>query len=90
MQIKMEGTYTICNSGHKRNLEISSLCPICKYKERPKSGYHTEKKVHTHIADNVWECGYCKFIGEVDPDPEDLHQREEAEDYIKAHFPIYF
>ena len=28
--------------------------------------------------------------GEVAPDPEDQDQRDKAEDYIKAHFPIYF
>lgn len=35
-------------------------------------------------------CNHCSGSGEVDPDPEDLHQREEAEEDIKAHFPIYF
>lgn len=35
-------------------------------------------------------CGHCKGTGEVTPDPDDLHQREEAEEYIRAHFPIYF
>ena len=35
-------------------------------------------------------CEVCKGAGEVDPDSDDLHQREEAEEDIKAHFPIYF
>lgn len=35
-------------------------------------------------------CNHCNGLGEVDPDPENLHQREEAEEDIRAHFPIYF
>jgi len=37
-----------------------------------------------------WGCKTCDGEGKVDPDPDDLHQQEEAEEYIKAHFPIYF
>ncbi|MFA5232106.1 MAG: hypothetical protein WC410_00260 [Candidatus Paceibacterota bacterium] len=35
-------------------------------------------------------CRICNGTGKVDPDPDDLHQQEEAEDDIRAHFPIYF
>ena len=35
-------------------------------------------------------CNHCGGSGEVAPDPEDQDQRDKAEDYIKAHFPIYF
>ena len=36
------------------------------------------------------DCPTCEGTGNVDPDPEDLHQQEKAEESIKAHFPIYF
>ena len=35
-------------------------------------------------------CKTCQGTGQVDPDPDDLHEQEEAEEDIKAHFPIYF
>lgn len=35
-------------------------------------------------------CETCGGSGEVEPDPEDEHQREEAEQDIRVHFPIYF
>ena len=35
-------------------------------------------------------CNHCGGSGEVAPDPDDQDQRDKAEDYIKAHFPIYF
>jgi len=35
-------------------------------------------------------CKACTGSGQVDPDPDDLHEQEEAEEDIKAHFPIYF
>ncbi len=35
-------------------------------------------------------CKVCQGTGQVDPDPDDLHEQEEAEEDIKAHFPIYF
>lgn len=35
-------------------------------------------------------CKVCKGLGQVDPDPDDVHEQEEAEECIKAHFPIYF
>lgn len=36
------------------------------------------------------DCEQCKGQGQVDPDPEDDLQQEEAEEAISAHFPIYF
>lgn len=39
---------------------------------------------------NEHDCETCGGTGQVDPDSDDLHQQEEAEEYIKAHFPIYF
>lgn len=36
------------------------------------------------------DCRICNGTGKVDPDPDDLHQQEEAEDDIRVHFPIYF
>ncbi len=35
-------------------------------------------------------CGNCSGTGRVNPDPDDLHQQEEAEEDIRIHFPIYF
>ena len=64
-----------------------------------------EEKIHQYILAgdkrDCWECDgtgeaggkYCKACngsGQVDPDPDDLHEQEEAEEDIKAHFPIYF
>ncbi len=40
-------------------------------------------------GENIY-CKKCKGLGQVDPDPDDLHEQEEAEQDIKAHFPIYF
>ena len=36
------------------------------------------------------DCPACEGTGQVDPDPDDLHQQEEAEEHIKMRFPIYF
>lgn len=36
------------------------------------------------------QCKHCGGSGRVNPDPDDLHQQEEAEEYIRTHFPIYF
>lgn len=35
-------------------------------------------------------CFHCRGTGRVDPDPDDVHQQEEAEEDIRIHFPIYF
>ena len=35
-------------------------------------------------------CSHCNGTGRVNPDPDDLHQQEEAEESIRIHFPIYF
>jgi RecJ-like exonuclease len=35
-------------------------------------------------------CKACEGFGKVYPDQDDLREQEEAEDFIKAHFPIYF
>lgn len=60
-----------------------------------------EEKIHRYIIDgekrrceecdgeNIY-CKKCKGLGQVDSDPDDLHEQEEAEEDIKAHFPIYF
>jgi len=60
-----------------------------------------EEKIRRYIIDgekrqceecdgeNIY-CKKCKGLGQVDPDSDDLHEQEEAEEDIKAHFPIYF
>ncbi|MFA5961974.1 MAG: hypothetical protein WC848_04800 [Parcubacteria group bacterium] len=40
-------------------------------------------------GENIY-CKICKGLGQVDPDPDNLHEQEEAEEYIRIHFPIYF
>lgn len=35
-------------------------------------------------------CTYCKGTGLVNPDPDDLHWQEEAEQDIRFYFPICF
>ncbi len=40
-------------------------------------------------GENIY-CKTCKGLGQVDPDPDNLHEQEEAEEYIRIHFPIYF
>ncbi|HRZ95216.1 MAG TPA: hypothetical protein P5262_01470 [Candidatus Moranbacteria bacterium] len=64
-----------------------------------------EEKIRQYILSgdkrDCWECDgtgetggkcckACNGSGQVDPDPDDLHEQEEAEEDIKAHFPIYF
>jgi RecJ-like exonuclease len=36
------------------------------------------------------DCRICGGTGKVDPDPDDIHQQDEAEEDIRVHFPIYF
>lgn len=36
------------------------------------------------------ECKSCKGKGVVSADPEDLHQRDQAEKEIESRFPLYF
>lgn len=64
-----------------------------------------EEKIREYILVNdkrdCWECDVtgkiqdnrcqaCGGKGWVYPDPDDLHEQEEAEEDIKVHFPIYF
>ena len=51
---------------------------------------HQEAGVAVDEQVKEWGCTACNGEGKVDPDSDDLHQQEEAEEYIKAHFPIYF
>lgn len=60
-----------------------------------------EEKIRQYIIDgekrqcekcdgeNIY-CKACRGLGQVDPDPDNLYEQEEAEEDIKAHFPIYF
>jgi RecJ-like exonuclease len=36
------------------------------------------------------ECPACKGEGAIAGDPENLYHRDEAEEIIQSHFPIYF
>lgn len=36
------------------------------------------------------ECQRCEGSGQVEPDADDIHQQEEAEEIIRTHFPLYF
>lgn len=60
-----------------------------------------EKKIRQYILDGEKRqceecdgesiyCKKCRGLGQVDPDPDNLYEQEEAEEDIRAHFPIYF
>lgn len=70
-----------------------------EWNELPKK--FREKKVRQYISDGEKRqceecdgeriyCKKCRGLGQVDPDPDNLYEQEEAEEDIRAHFPIYF